>query len=335
MLRAPRFWFSPPGAPRLAARFLAPAAALWGVGARLRQARGRPEPAPVPVICVGNLTVGGAGKTPTVIALLSALSEAGWTPHALSRGYGGVERGPHRVDPEADPAERVGDEPLLLAAFAPTWVARDRLAGARAAAAAGADVIVMDDGFQDPRLRKDLSILVIDSEQGFGNGRLIPAGPLREPVAQGLARADAALLIGTRAQEAALRATWPELKALPLLRGRIAPLPTGLPLDGAPVVAFAGIGHPEKFFATLRALGADLRATHAFPDHAAYSPAILRRLAAEARGQGAALVTTEKDSVRLPRAFRREAMAVPVRLELAEPATLVEFLEQLPRIRRI
>lgn len=330
-MRAPGFWDRPPEDPGLAARLLAPLSALWMAATRLRRARARPFRAPIPVLCVGNLTSGGAGKTPTAIAILSALTEAGRAPHAVSRGHGGSERGPRRVDPERDRAAQVGDEPLLLAAWAPAWVARDRAAGVAAAAAAGADVAVLDDGFQNPTVAKDLSLVVVDAAAGFGNGRIIPAGPLREPVAEGLARADAVVLIGEDAAAARTLAQWPALAALPVLRARLRPLATGLSLEGADVVAFAGIGRPEKFFETLRGMGARLLGAHGFPDHAPYAPAMLRRLAAEARGADAMLVTTEKDAVRLPAWFRREVMAVPVRLVFDDPAALPALLARLPR----
>lgn len=308
-MRAPGFWSRPPG---LAAALLWPASLLWRAAGAWRRGRATPVRAPVPVICVGNLVAGGQGKTPTVIALLEMLTAMGAAPHALSRGHGGTVRGPHRVDPGRDSAAQIGDEPLLLSAWAPAWVSRDRAAGARAAAEAGASVVVMDDGFQNPGLAKDLSLIVIDAATGFGNGRVIPAGPLREPVAAGLARADAVALIGAGPA--------PEgLGALPVLRARIEPLRTGLSLDGAPVIAFAGIGRPEKFFATLRAQGAQLVAAHAFPDHAAYKPALLRRLRAEALAQGAMLVTTEKDMARLPAWFRPHCAALPVRLRFDDP----------------
>jgi tetraacyldisaccharide 4'-kinase len=311
------------------ARLLAPAAALWTLAARLRRRLTRPARAAIPVICVGNLTAGGAGKTPVVIALLGLLAERGARPAAVSRGHGGTARGPLRVDPARDRAAQVGDEPLLLAAFAPAWVARDRAAGVAAAAAAGATVAVLDDGFQNPRLAKDLSLLVVDAGAGFGNGRVIPAGPLREPVADGLARAAAVALIGEDAEAARTLAAWPALGALPVLRARLRPLPTGLPLAGERVVAFAGIGRPEKFFDTLRALGARLAAAHAFADHAPYAPRVLRRMAAEARAADALLVTTEKDAVRLPAAFRPQVMAVPVRLVFDDPAAVAALLDRV------
>ena len=323
-MRAPAFWRRPPGA--LAAA-LAPASWLWLLGGAIRRRRARPLRAPIPVICVGNLTAGGAGKTPTTLAVLAALAERGVAAHAVSRGYGGSERGPRRVALD-DPAARVGDEPLLLAAQAPTWVARDRAAGVAAAAAAGAEVAVLDDGFQNPGVLKDLSLVVVDAETAFGNGRVIPAGPLREPVAEGLARADAVVLIGEDAHADATLAAWPALAARPVLRARLAPLPTGLPLEGAAVVAFAGIARPEKFFATLRGLGARLVAAHGFPDHAPHAPALIRRMVAEARAADAMLVTTEKDAVRLPPALRREVMAIPVRLVFDDPAALAALFPE-------
>lgn len=327
-MRAPGFWSRPA---RVTAALLGPASALWRLGGWLRARTARAARAPVPVICIGNLTAGGAGKTPTVIALLQRLAARGARPAAVSRGHGGAERGPHRVDPDRDAAARVGDEPLLLAVWAPTWVSRDRAAGACAAAADGAGVVVLDDGHQNPGLAKDLSLVVVDAGAGFGNGRVIPAGPLREPVAAGLARADAVVLIGEAAEAAATLSQWPDLTALPILRARLTPLAAGLPLAGEKVVAFAGIGRPEKFFDTLRAMGARLVATHAFPDHAPYPPAILRRMKAQATAADAMLVTTEKDQVRLPPAFRREAMAVPVRLAFDDPAALDALLDRVAR----
>jgi tetraacyldisaccharide 4'-kinase len=325
-MRAPAFWSRPPG---LLAAVLAPLSWLWLAAARLRRRRARPVRAPIPVICVGNLTAGGAGKTPTAIAVLSALVARGVTAAAVSRGHGGRERGPRCVNPAHDSAADVGDEPLLLAAWAPAWVARDRAAGVAAAAEAGAQVAVLDDGHQNPTLLKDLSLAVVDAGAGFGNGRVIPAGPLRETVAEGLARADAVVLIGEDAQAAATLAAWPQLSALPVLRARLVPLATGLPLAGEPVVAFAGIGRPEKFFDTLRALGARLVAAHAFPDHAPYADAILRRMVAEARAADAMLVTTEKDAARLTPAQRREVMALPVRLAFDPPEALERLLDRV------
>lgn len=328
-MRAPGFWSRPPGAPGLAAPALWPLSLIWRLATALRWRLVRPETAPIPVVCVGNLTAGGAGKTPTTIALAQALAARGVAVHVVSRGHGGAARGPRRVDALADAASEVGDEPLLLALWAPTWVSRDRAAGVRAAAREGARLALLDDGFQNPRLRKDLSVVVVDAGAGFGNGRVIPAGPLREPVASGLARADAAVLIGDDADAARTLGDWPALARLAPLRARLAPLAAAMPLDGADVVAFAGIGRPEKFFQTLRALGARLVAAHAFPDHAPYAPRILRRMIDEARAADAMLVTTEKDAARLPAAFRSQVLALPVRLSCDNAAAFEALIDRI------
>lgn len=317
-MRAPAFWGNPPARPGLLARLLAPLGWIWAAVTARRLARGARVRAGVPVICVGNLTVGGSGKTPTVIALVQRLQARGIGVHILSRGHGGSLAGPVRVEARRHRADEVGDEPLLLAAFAPVWVARDRAAGARAAVAAGAQILVMDDGFQNPGLHQDLALLVVDAGFGFGNGRVMPAGPLREPVAAGLARADLVLAIGTAGARAAFAAAWPEVAARPILRGAVVPLATGMDWRGLRALAFAGIGRPEKFFASLRGLGAELVATRAFDDHAAYPAALRARLGAEAQAKGAQLVTTEKDAVRLPPEFRAEVLVLPVRLEIED-----------------
>jgi tetraacyldisaccharide 4'-kinase len=317
-MKPPRFWQNPPEAPGWQARVLAPVSALAARATARRVARsGKAWRAPVPVICVGNAHLGGTGKTPAVIALAERLTARGLSVHIVSRGYGGSAQGVLRVDPARQSADLTGDEPLLLAAFAPTWVAQDRAAGCRAALAAGAQVLLLDDGFQNPSVRKDISILTVDAAEGFGNARVAPGGPLREPVAAALARADLVLTIGDPAAQTRFANRWP-VAPLPRLVAELRPLETGMDWRGMAVFAFAGIGRPAKFFATLRGLGADLRGTVALSDHQPIPLALLQRLAAQAQASGADLVTTEKDAVRLPRGFQGRILVLPVRLFLAD-----------------
>lgn len=327
-MHAPRYWQTAPDKPSWQTRLLSPLGALYGAttARRLRQPGVR---AAVPVVCIGNINAGGTGKTPTAIALAEILTSRGETPHIVSRGYGGTKVGPVQITDQT--TSQVGDEPLLLAAFAPTWVARDRAAGVRAAQAAGATIILLDDGFQNPSVHKDLSIVVVDAQRAFGNGRCIPAGPLREPVATGLARADLLLSIGDPAEQTAFDANWGGAIPvnLPRMRGTLRPLATGMPWQELRLFAFAGIGHPEKFFTTLRGMGVDLVGTQGLSDHQHLSDALLNRLQAEARAAKAQLVTTEKDAVRLPARFRREVLTLPVRLEFEDTAPLIAALDQL------
>jgi tetraacyldisaccharide 4'-kinase len=289
-MRAPEFWGEPPG---LISGLLAPVGAAIDAAGRMRRALAHPYRAPVPVICVGNLVVGGAGKTPVVLALTKLLNERGLTPHVVMRGYGGRLPGPVRADPAIHDAAAIGDEALLAAVRAPCWASRDRAAGVRAAASAGAQVILLDDGFQNPSVVKDLSLLVVDAAYGFGNGRLLPAGPLRERIDAGLARADAIVLLDGNGTPSTLQGA-----ALPLLRAELAPVDGGR-FAGQRVIAFAGIGRPGKFFATLRQLGADVVAEYPFADHHPFSDAEMAALRGAAEQERAIAVTTEKDWVRL------------------------------------
>ena len=327
-MRSPVFWTRPPENPGAAARALQPLGWLYARATARRVARVGYQ-AGIPVICVGNLNAGGTGKTPTVIALVQRLVARKIACHVVSRGYGGSLSGPLRVMGATHTASQVGDEPLLLAAFAPTWVARDRAAGVRAAQGAGAQAIVLDDGFQNPGVVKDLSLIVVDAGQGFGNGLCLPAGPLREPVGAGLARADLLLSIGNTAAQSNFEARWGSQITLPHLRGQLEPLAMGMDWQGQRVLAFAGIGHPEKFFATLRAEGAQVVKSIALNDHQPISDALMRRLSLEAAALGAQLVTTEKDQVRLPPAWRTEVLALVVRLQIADWAPLDGLLDRL------
>jgi tetraacyldisaccharide 4'-kinase len=291
-MRAPEFWRHGGLVPAL----LAPAACAFAAAGAARRGLARPFKAASPVLCVGNLVAGGAGKTPVAIAIARRLIAMGRTPHFLTRGYGGSTIGPFRVDPVRHESRIVGDEPLLLARIAPTWVARDRAAGARAAAAAGADAIVMDDGLQNPGLAKDLALVVVDGAYGFGNGRVIPAGPLREPLAEGLARADAVVIVGAD-ETGIVRSVG---GALPVVQARLVPVEWTDGIAGRDVVAFAGIARPEKFFTTLRELGCRLVAAESFADHHRYRVDEVMRLVNLAVAHDAVPVTTAKDAVRLP-----------------------------------
>lgn len=316
-VRAPSFWWREPG---LGAAMLAPFAAAYAsvAGKRLT---GVGLTIGIPVVCVGNLTLGGSGKTPTAVTVAEMLIAAGERPWFLSRGYGGRQRGPLVVDPNKHRAEDVGDEPLLLAQVAPTVVSRDRPAGALLARERGASSIVMDDGFQNPSLVKQLSVLTIDGRHGIGNARVFPSGPLRAPLHQQLVQAQALIVVGdVTAGESTIAAA--EAHGLVVFRGRLKPDPGAIEvLSGATVLAFAGIGHPDKFFTTLQESGIRVGLTRGFADHHRYTWAQADRLVADAEQRGLELVTTEKDLMRIRGDPRLAGLAartrvLPVRLVL-------------------
>jgi tetraacyldisaccharide 4'-kinase len=313
-VKAPEFWARPGFLPSL----LAPLGTITKRVTARRMARPGFE-AGIPVVCAGNASVGGAGKTILVRDLLGRLPGR---PFALTRGHGGSLAGPVLVDPAVHNALDVGDETLLLAASGPTILARDRAAGARLALAAGASAIVMDDGLQNPGLKKTVSLLVIDGGFGFGNGRLLPAGPLREPVAAAASRCAAAVLIGPDTSNAL--ATLPE--ELPVLRADLVPN-CAAPLNAVRVLAFAGIGRPEKFFASLRGMGAELAEVMPLTDHHRYTARDAAYLLERAAVVGAQLVTTEKDYVKLPAALRAVTLVVAVSLRWADESALAAVLK--------
>lgn len=277
---------------------------------------------PAPVVCIGNLTVGGAGKTPIARAIRAKLGPGA---HTLSRGYGGRVEGPLRVTADME-AREVGDEPLLHAADGPAWISRDRYAGALAAVQAGAQAIVMDDGFQNAALAKDLSLVAVDAEFGIGNGQVFPAGPLRERLDEGLARADAVIVLRNRSDANAPELSWLAGFAKPILHARLAPLgdaPSGK------VVAFAGLARPEKFFDTLTDIGAELTEAVPFPDHHVYSEDDLNVLAQMAEERDAQLITTEKDAARLSPAWRSRVALLPVTARFEDEAAIDALLEPI------
>jgi tetraacyldisaccharide 4'-kinase len=294
-LETPFWWYRKRGA---LASLLAPLGGLYGRVAEARFAQGEPYRSRLPVICIGNFTAGGGGKTPTALAVAALLAELGVSPAFLTRGYGGSRKGPHQVA-QGESAAEVGDEALLLAENTPTFVSADRAAGARAIEATQAGAIVMDDGFQNPSLTKDLALVVVDAGSGLGNGLVMPAGPLRAPLEAQIARADALIVIGDGGKAAPLLEAFASL-GKPALKARIVPRQDKRWLGVLPVIGFAGIARPEKFFATLRDNGARLIDSRPFPDHHRYSERDARRLLDAAREKNAMLVTTEKDFVRLP-----------------------------------
>jgi tetraacyldisaccharide 4'-kinase len=318
-MRAPEFWQEKDYTAKLAVAALTPMGWVYGATVRWKAAHAKPYRTNAKVICVGNLTAGGSGKTPIAIAIARALIERRKRIFVLTRGYGGKMRGPAIVDLAHDTFEETGDEALLLAGAAPVIVSRDRAAGAKLADDERADAIVMDDGHQNFALAKDISIVVIDAETGFGNGRILPAGPLRETIQDGLARADAVVLVGNGA---------PDLKGFagPVLRAQLVPVDAP-GVAGQRVLAFAGIGRPGKFFATLRSLGAEVVEERAYEDHHAYTASEFARLHARAKAQNASLVTTEKDFVRLTPAEREDVRFIPVRAAFEDVKALNALLD--------
>lgn len=316
-MREPRFW-QHDGA---LARILQPAATLYTAIARHRAASIPAEKLPIPVIGIGAVTVGGSGKTPVARAVAELLRAAGRAPHVVLRGYGGSLRGPVRVDPALHDASMVGDEALLHAADGPTWLARRRVEGARAAIAAGGGCIVLDDALQHPGLAWSLALLVVDGSQGIGNGRVLPAGPLREPWPDALAKADAVILIGE--DEAGVRGL---ASARSVICARLEPTAEAADLAGQRALAFAGIGQPAKFRRTLTALGVEAVRFVTFADHHLYRERELFRLHAIASRERLTLVTTAKDAMRIPAGWHARLRVLDVRLVWQNAHSIGELL---------
>jgi tetraacyldisaccharide 4'-kinase len=321
-MHEPAFWYRPSS---LTSRLLMPLGAIYGAIAARRLTREGFD-AGIPVLCVGNYHVGGAGKTPTVLALVNLLREAGEAPIVLSRGYGGKRRGPIKVDPGRHAASDVGDEPLMMAQNVAVVVARDRIEGIALARSQGASVILMDDGFQNPAIVKDASLIVIDGDRGLGNARVFPAGPLRAPLPPQLARTDALVIVGDGAAADPVAATIARQGGL-VLRAHLKPTESSVAaLRGKRVLAFAGIGDPGRFFRTLRAGEVDVAAEKAFPDHHPFSQSEIEALAAAAQRDGLTLVTTEKDLARLGRERPPDVVPFAVTLQFDDEAKLLRFV---------
>jgi tetraacyldisaccharide 4'-kinase len=304
-----------------------PLSALYGLVAGWRLQR-QGFDAGIPVLCVGNYHVGGAGKTPTVLALVKVLRDLGETPIVLSRGYGGRLRGPIKVDPARHAAADVGDEPRMMARTVSVVVARDRVSGVALARSLGATVILMDDGFQNPTLAKDASLIVIDGGRGVGNGRVLPAGPLRAPLPPQLERTDALIVVGDGAAAKTVAAAVAARGGLVLTAGLRADPASVASLTGKRVLAFAGIGDPARFFRTLRAAGIETVRERAFPDHHPFSQGEIESLIADAKREGLTLVTTEKDLARLGTGEGAPSDIVPfaVTLEFDDVVQLRKFV---------
>jgi tetraacyldisaccharide 4'-kinase len=303
------------------AELLFPLGVFYYLGQLLRAKFTTPESFSVPILCIGNFTAGGTGKTPTAVEIARLLSPHFTSLAFVSRGYGGKEKGPLKVDPARHTARQVGDEPLLLAQHHACYIARRRGKAIRLAIQEGAKLVIMDDGMQNPTIRKNLSLAVVDGGYGFGNSYIIPSGPLREPVAKGLERAAAILFIGQDLM--LIKDTLPP--DFPLFDGQIEPTVESLPRSN--YLAFAGIGRPDKFFQSLVGHGIYLRHTMPFPDHHRYTDSDIRRLKKAAQEFGAdTFITTEKDMLRLPAEFAKEVLTFPIAIRFKESATLTEFI---------
>ncbi len=325
-MKSPEFWKIQGGGWKSAV--LRPFGWLYGVGGQMNSASATPVRASVPVICIGNVVAGGAGKTPVAIDIGHRLMKLGIQAHYLSRGYGGSETGPHQVDGTRDQAKQVGDEPLLLARTAPTWIARDRVRGAISCVEAGAGAIVMDDGLQNPSLFKDLSFCVIDGAYGLGNGRVIPAGPLRETLANAVKKSHAVVLMGDdrAGVEQAVRVVSPDVI---LLKASLVPILGGQDLAGRSVHAFAGIGQPDKFFDSLISIGCRVLKTTPFADHYLYGDNQISALVEAANKDQALLLTTEKDYVRLDPKWHNVVQSIGVSVAWQDDARLVDLIRPL------
>lgn len=321
-LKPPKFWDKPKN---YLGFVLEPLSWLYRGGATLHQKISKPYRAPVPVISIGNFVLGGAGKTPVTIALAQELQQMGWNPHIISRGYGGSLPGPIRVDLTHHQFCQVGDEPLLLARVAPTWISKDRKSAVSLSVQAGADVILLDDAHQNHALEKDISIAVVNAGQGFGNGRVFPAGPLRQSVQSGLKNTTILIFIGQETDPLPK-----ELISLgcPLIRATIRPLDP----RPCPVLAFTGIGYPEKFRQTLIDAGYCLKGFSPFPDHYPFTNEDLHQLKVRARLAEASLITTEKDAVRIPPVSRTDILTLPMCLDFHPKNALKNLLKQLLKL---
>ena len=327
MLRAPKFWFRKKNEINIPSLLLTPLSKCWDFLIKRRMRLGSWEKMPLPVICVGNIIIGGAGKTPVTQALQTLLNEMGLEPHVVSKGYRGKVRKPTYVSATSDFSD-VGDEPILLSKTGPVWIAKNRTLGIRKAWENGAKVVLLDDGFQNTGAAKDLSLVVVDAKILFGNERSIPAGPLREPVSSGLSRADAIILVNHDASKKSKKPDFDFPKDLPIINAIIKPHKKLLDWAGKRVVAFSGIAHPEKFRVTLDNLNCEVVSFNNFPDHYPYKKGDIEKLKTKAKNLNANLVTTEKDFIRIPSSQHEAILTIPIQIEFENKTILKKILQE-------
>ena len=323
----PHFWLKPKIKYSILSYILYPICFLWIGLSKLKQVMEVPTKHEIPIICVGNITIGGNGKTPTAIKIRSLLKNLGYEPHILSRGYKSRLKGPHLVDPAIDSYLDVGDEALMMSLYGPTWIARNRRLGVKSAINAGADVIILDDGFQNNSVKKDFSILVIETSIGLGNGFVIPAGPLRESLSTGLSKADIIITIGEQLNQDDFEKNHLFIRKIPTFRGRLVPAISNPNLKEKAVFAFAGIAHPKKFKTTLENLQAKVIKFVEFSNHKSFKVKILKNIIASAEENHAIVVTTEKDLMRIPKNLHKKINALKIYLELDDQHLLIKKLK--------
>ena len=322
MLKAPKFWYLKKDT--YLSNSLYPFSLLFRLGTKLRIILSQKKNAELPIICIGNIVVGGAGKTPVSLKIGKMLRQAGYSPHFVSKGYSGIEKNNTLVQKWHSP-KSVGDESILLSEVAPTWIGFDRNKSFNLAKEKGADCIIMDDGFQNPTIQKDFSIIVINEEQEFGNKRVMPSGPLRESITRGLSRTNLIIVIGTISKE--IKTKIPI--HIPVINASFAISDENKIFKGQKITAFAGIAYPEKFFTSLAEQGARIVKEVIYPDHHIYHENDLLNLAEIANKTQSILVSTQKDFVRIPKSYRSLVNTLEGEIVFDNEELLLEILSNV------
>mgnify|MGYP001161500232 FL=1 len=328
MLKAPKFWFSEKNLAVFFAKVLFPLSVIWEFFSKRRILNGKYEEFTIPIICVGNINIGGSGKTPATIALAKIFLKNKTKVHIISKGYKGKITGPKKVN-ETDDAYGVGDEPILMSKVAPVWVAKQRRNAIIAAIEDGAELLILDDGFQDTSIKKTLSIVTVDAEIGFGNRKILPSGPLREPIPNALSRSDVLLVIGRKHHREKFIKSIDLPNELNVFGAEMEVVKSDIHLDKAKFVAVAGIGHPEKFFNSIEKFGGEIRKKFSLPDHENYTPHLLCKLKKASLDNNAQLITTEKDFVRIPKNERHNFIFLPIKLKFSEELELINSIKSV------